>query len=127
MMNPTQISIVLFGRDTHLLETRQLVLQTRGYRVLTSQNLAELDRIPRSPEIALIVLCHTLSAKERTEAVARASSRWPGIQKLALIGRDAKDPGEVVGQVRHALDSRLLSMVSELAGYAASSPCSHTY
>jgi hypothetical protein len=44
-----------------------------------------------------------------------------------LVGRNSKDPGEVLGQVRHALDGRLLSMVSELVGYAASSPCSHTY
>lgn len=126
-MKPTQISILMFGRDTHLLETRQLVLQTSGYQVLTIHSLAELDRIPRTPEIALIVLCPTLSARERTDAVARASSRWPGIQKLALMGRNARDPREVVGQVRLVLDGRLLSMVSELAGFAASSPCSHTY
>jgi len=127
MMKPTQISILMVGHDAHLLETRQWVLEGLGYRVLTIQHQTELDRIPLTPEIALIVLCHTLSAKERANAIAHASSRWPGVQKVALVGRDSKDPGEVLGQVRHALDGRLLSMVSELVGYAASSPCSHTY
>ena len=124
---PTQISILMFGRDAHLLETRQLLFQSLGYRVLTIERLAELERIPQDPEIALIVLCHTLSAKERTDAVAQASSRWPGIRKLALVERNSKPPREVLGRVRHALDGRLLSMVSELVGYAGSSPCSHTY
>jgi hypothetical protein len=126
-MKPTQISILMVGRDAHLLESRQLLLQTRGYRVLTIQSLTELDRIPQNPEIALVVLCHTLSAKERADAAAQASARWPGIQKLALIGGNSKDPNEVLGQVRLALDGRLLAMVSELVGYAGSSPCSHIY
>lgn len=124
---PAQISILMYGRDAHLLETRQVLLQTLGYRVLTINRLDELARIPQTPEIALIVLCRTLSAKERAEAAAQASSRWPNIKRLALIGRNSKDPREVLGRVRHALDGRLLAMVSELAGYAGSSPCSHTY
>jgi hypothetical protein len=77
--------------------------------------------------MALMVLCHTLSSKERADAAARATGRWPGIQVLALLKGNSKDPSEVLGQVRHALDGRLLTMVSELVGFAASSPCSHTY
>ena len=84
-MKTTQISILLYGRDAHLQETRKWVLQSRGYRVLTIQRLTELNRIPLTPPIALLVLCHTLTSKECSEAIDRATSRWPKIKKLALV------------------------------------------
>jgi hypothetical protein len=58
-MKPTQISIVLFGRDAHLLETRKWVLQSLGYRVLTVGRVSELRNIPSTPPVALLVLCPT--------------------------------------------------------------------
>jgi len=128
-MTATQISIVLFGHDARLLETRKWALHSLGYRVLTAMHLAELDRIPNSPPVDLLVLCHTLSAKECAHAAAHASSRWPAIKKLALVRDSAKRPSKLLSQVRQTLDvsGRLLTMVSELVGHASSSPCSHTY
>jgi hypothetical protein len=128
-MNATQISIVLFGHDARLLETRKWALHSLGYRVLTAMHLAELDRIPKTPPIDLLVLCHTLSAKECAHAVARASSRWPAIKKLALVRDASKRASQVLDQVLQTLDvpARLLTKVSELVGYAGSSSYSHTY
>jgi hypothetical protein len=128
-MKATQISIVMYGRDAHLLETRKWVLQSRGYRILTIQHLADLNQIPLTPPVALLVLCHTLSSKECTDAVARASSRWPEIKKLALDRDRSSSPSKVLGQVMHTLDgpTHLLTTVSELVGHAGSSSYSHTY
>lgn len=128
-MNTSQISIVLFGHDARILDSRKWALHGLGYRVLSVMNLADLDRIPATPAIDLLVLCHTLSAKESAQAVAQASARWPSIKKLALVRDTAKRSSRILGQVRQTLDgpSRLLSTVSELVGYAGSSSCSHTY
>lgn len=128
-MKVTQISIVICGRDAHLLETRKWVLQNLGYRVLTVQRLADLDRIPDNPPVALLVLCHTLSARESAGAVARASLRWPEIKKLALLRNSSKTPAQVLGRIREILDfpMGLMSTVTELVGYAGSSTYSHTY
>jgi hypothetical protein len=128
-MNTSQISIVLFGHDARRLESRKWALHGMGYRVLTVMRLADLDSIPITPAIDLLVLCHTLSAKESAQAVAHASARWPAIKKLALICDPAKRPSRLLGQVRQTLDgpSRLLTTVSELVGYAGSSSYSHTY
>jgi hypothetical protein len=128
-MKPTQISIVLFGRDAHLLETRKWVLQSLGYRVLAVGRVSELRNIPSTPPVALLVLCHTLSARECAVGAARASKRWPQVKKLALVRRGSQTPAGMLDQVLETLDgpTRLLATIGELVGYAGSSSYSHTY
>ena len=128
-MKAAQISVVMYGHDAHLLETRKWVLEGLGYRVFAITHLAELDRIPIAPPIALLVLCHTLSPKDAANAVAQASLRWPGVKKLALLRENSKAPSRLPGRARQTLDgpTRLMSMVTELVGYAGSSSYSHIY
>src|ERR1700688_2914389 len=128
-MRATQISIVMFGHNAHLLETRRWVLQSLGYRVHTIRRSAELDTLPLAPPVSLLVLCHTLSPKECGDAVTRASSRWPEIKKLVLLRDSSKKPSDLLGKVQHTLDipARLLNTVTELVGYSGSSTYSHTY
>jgi len=119
----------MLGRDTHLLETRKWVLQSLGYRVLTMSRLAELDGLAPTPPVNLVVLCHTLSTKERADAIARASKRWKDVKKLLLLRDSSTTPSAVLGQVERILDAPagLLNKVTELIGYAGSSSFSHTY
>ena len=128
-MTASQISILIFGHNARLLETRKWVLISRGYRVVTAMHLVDLNRTPLTPAIDLLVLCHTLTAKESADATARACARWPAIKRLALVGNSVKNPSRILGQVQQTLDvpSRLLTKVTELVGYAGSSSCSHTY
>ena len=128
-MKPTHISIVLFGRDAHLLETRKWVLQSLGYRVLTVDRASELLDIPSTPPVALLVLCHTLSARECALGTAQASKRWPQVKKLALVRQGSQTPAGMLDQVLETLDgpTRLLATIGELVGYAGSSSYSHTY
>jgi hypothetical protein len=67
-MENTQVSVVLYGRDAHPLETRECILKSLGYRVVTILHLAELDRIPLTPPVAVLVLYRPLSLKESTDA-----------------------------------------------------------
>jgi hypothetical protein len=129
IMNASQISILMYGRDAHLLETSQWALRSRGYRVLTATTLAEFDSIPHTPPINLLVLGHTLTPGECGAAAAHAATRWPAVKKLTLTHDNSSTSGGVLGRVRHTLDvsSGLLARVSELVGYASSSSCSHIY
>lgn len=128
-MNATQISILLYERDTHLTQTMQWTLQSSGYRVLSASHLGQFDSIPLTPPIDLLVLGHTLTAKDCAAAIAHASSRWPHIKRLALVHDRSAASVAARGQRPTAMDApaHLLSTVSELVGYATSSPCSHIY
>jgi len=128
-MNTTQISILMYGRDTHTLETSQWVLQSRGYRVVTTSRLDEFGSIPLTPSIDLIVLAQTLSDKESAEAFAQAAARWPRIKRLAL-GHDPFGPSVEIHHKKTSnmsVPGHLVTAVSEMVGFAASSSCSHTY
>lgn len=128
-MKSPQISILIYGRDARLIEARKWVLESCGYKVLTAKHLADLDRIPSKSPVSLMVLCYTLSSKERAAAVAHAAAHWPEVKTLALVRDGAGMAKGILKQVRQSLDgaTRLLATVSELVGHAGSSSYSHTY
>jgi hypothetical protein len=117
------ISILMYGHDERLLETRQWVLQSRGYRILTITRLAGFTSIPRIPPIKLVLLCHSLSVEEAEAAMALGDSRWPGVHILALGAKMLSAPSGLLGQLLHTMDgpAKLVSMVDELVGCDSSS------
>jgi hypothetical protein len=121
-------SILIFGHDEHLLMTRQWVLQSRGYRVLTASTLNELDSIAQLPPIKLILLCHSLRPAEIETATARASARWPGILNLELVADGGRAPNGILGQLLHTMDgpAKLVSMVDDLVGGSLPSNPAHS-
>jgi hypothetical protein len=127
LMKTNQSSILIFGHDGHLLATRQWVLQTRGYRVLTIENSSTIQTIPQTPPVKLLVLCHSLSPAESATAVAMATSRWPEIQTLALVAESARAPAGILGQLLHTMEgpAKLISLVGQLVGKDASIADSH--
>ena len=129
-MKSNQISVLIYGHDARLLESRKWVLQSCGYRALSVRNLATLNRVPLTPPINLLVLCYTLSPRECESAIAHAKLRWPNLKELALVRYNAaRDSSPVLSYVQRALDApdRLLSMVGQLVGYSTSSSYSHIY
>ena len=128
-MKTSQISILIYGQDAHLLETRKWVLQSRGYRVVTIPSLADIDLLPQAPPFALIILCHTLTTKEAEAAIALASRRWPSIKDLVMTIDKSRSPTGLLGQLLHTMGgpTNLLSQVGALVGHGASSPESHIY
>jgi hypothetical protein len=73
-------SILVYGRDTCLLQTRGLVLQQAGYRVAVVQDWFETHA---HKTIDLVILCHSLTAQQRREALVAPSDQWPTAKKLA--------------------------------------------
>ena len=122
-------SILIYGRDARLLETRKWVLQSRGYRVVTIPSLADIDLLPLAPPFALLILCHTLPAEEAEAATALASLRWPAIKALVMTIDKSRSPTGLLGQLLHTMGgpTNLLSQVGALVGHEASSPESHIY
>jgi DNA-binding NtrC family response regulator len=120
-MKKNQSSILIVGHDEHLLATRQWVLQTRGYQVVTVQDPAEIRKLPASAPVRLIVLCHTLSDSERETATRTSGTRWPGVKSLTLMAESGRMPSGILGQLLHTMDGpgKLLSMVTEAVGSSA--------
>jgi len=128
-MKSHQISVLMYGHDASLLDSRKWVLESRGYRVHTIQRLSQLNHIPATSPVSLLVLCHTLTSQDAVDASTRASARWPGLKQLQLVADSSRYPSQVLGQVMHTLDGpgRLIHKVSELVGHSASSTYSHIY
>jgi DNA-binding response OmpR family regulator len=77
------ISILLFGRNTRLLETRKMVLESVGYRVYLASDLSTASYMLREAEIDLLILCHSLPMEERGRALA-VTYHWPMMRSLVL-------------------------------------------
>jgi hypothetical protein len=126
-MKKNQSSILIVGHDEHLLATRQWVLQTRGYQVLTMHEPASIQKVPLSAPVQLVVLCHTLSDTERELASQTANARWPGVKCLTLVAEPGRMPSGILGQLLHTMEgpAKLLSMVTEAVGSSASLHSAH--
>ena len=117
-MKADHSSILIFGHDEHLLLTRQWVLQSRGYRVLTATRISKIDSIPQIPAVKLLLLCHSLQPAEVAIAMTHARARWPGIKSLELVADDSRAPAGILGQLLHTMEgpAKLVSLVDNLVG-----------
>jgi hypothetical protein len=129
-MKSKQISVLIYGHDARLLESRKWVLQSCGYRALGVRHLAGINRVPGTPPIDLLVLCYTLTPKECESAIAHATMRWPDVKELALVRHNAaRDTTPLLSDIQKALDAPtpLVNMVGQLVGHSTSSSYSHIY
>jgi hypothetical protein len=129
-MKSRQISVLIYGHDARLLESRKWVLQSCGYRALSVRHLAGINRVPSTPPIDLLVLCYTLTPKECESAIAHAKMRWPDVKELALVRHNsARKTTPMLTDIQMALDAPtpLVTMVGQLVGHSTSSSYSHTY
>ena len=77
------VSILICGRDAALLRTRGLVLQQAGYDVTIT--LQSLEFEPDLSAIKLMIVCHTLSEKERQQAISTLALRAPQAKTACMI------------------------------------------
>lgn len=78
-------SILIYGRDERLLETRRWVLETAGFEVSTTAKPTEVYQTMVAQHIDLFILCHTLSADEQGSALATAHALRPEMRNLVLV------------------------------------------
>lgn len=75
-----QALVLSVGLDVRILDTRELILRSAGYSVVSATSIKEAVFLFKDGGFDVIVLCHTLSAKdcERLTGAVRASgSRIP--------------------------------------------------
>ena len=79
----TLLRVLSIGRDSRLMATRQWALATR-YEVLDLHNPAEIDALPQEMRFDIILLCHTISARDCSRVIEVALRRWPAAQIMGL-------------------------------------------
>lgn len=109
-------SILVYGRDQRLLETRSWVLERAGYRVVLATDLAEAERLAKAEALEVAVLCHSLTAEESRAALTAFRRLRPEMRRLVMtVGVTAVADGQQEA-VLSAYDGprRLLEAVERL-------------
>ncbi len=71
--------ILLFGRDESLLNTRSSVLNGTGLPILRANSLEQVAAIAATHNIAMLALCHTVSASDRRKGIAMVRHHHPEV------------------------------------------------
>ena len=80
----TPSTILVYGRDPLLLETRSWVLEEAGFHVVTSLDLTDAEHKLAGSSVSLMLLCHTLSSRQRNDALNAATRINPSAHRLLL-------------------------------------------
>jgi hypothetical protein len=77
-------SILVFGHDATLLETRRLVLKSVGFRVWTALEATLAIQILLEESIDLFVVCRSVSVEECEALLRTAHTLRPEMKNLVL-------------------------------------------
>jgi hypothetical protein len=93
--------ILIYGRDSTLLETRRLLLASGGFRVNTASDLPEFrSSVERErPGYELFILCHTVPKEERRIVEDMASHADAGLYQLERL----ESPPRFMGRISEML------------------------
>jgi hypothetical protein len=93
MSTVADASVLIYGRDAILLETRSQVLKQGGFRVATITRLEDFHDLNAS-ELRVFVLCHTLSEIEQREAIETGEKANQDLRTVVLTYHS---PGSSLG------------------------------
>ena len=115
MSAPT--SILVYGRDPSLLDTRRWVLERAGYRVLTAQALAEAKHFAATEPVSVLLLCHSLSAQDSENALEAADTIRPEMRRLLITANTHVCTARHEDHILSAFDGpqALIAAVQELS------------
>ena len=82
MSNPGPI--LVYGRDSRLLDTRHLLLETLGGKVYEAADREMAERLLVQLEPAVLVLCYTLESEERDLITSFVKVTCPTTKVLVL-------------------------------------------
>jgi hypothetical protein len=88
--SPVSSTILVYGKDENLLNTRALLLQSTGRRVKQTTTYEGLRVMLQDVSVTVMVICHTLSEAECLAALDTAAKLRPGIKSLVLTRRHSK-------------------------------------
>jgi DNA-binding NtrC family response regulator len=110
--------ILIFGRDSTLLETRGWLLERTGALVLTATSLTETKEIAAKHSISLLVICHSVSPEDCEQLLLAIEQLQPNVKKLLMTANTSLSP---LGQGERTLSAfegpaALLGTVRALLG-----------
>jgi hypothetical protein len=76
--------ILLCGKNSSLLKTRELILIQARFSVQSTCCAAEINAASHTPAVDLSLIGHTLNATEQTELVKLILDKWPEAKILYL-------------------------------------------
>jgi len=109
-------SILVYGKDEALLGTRTMVLENAGFRVLSTFDYTDVEAIFRSGDVALVVICHSVSREDCEAVLTLASDRNQTVNTLVLTTSTSQHTEKSPGAILHALDGprKLVEIVQHL-------------
>jgi CheY-like chemotaxis protein len=120
--------ILSVGIDSQLLDSRQLLLQSAGYAVVSAHSAKDaVDRF-LAGDFDLVLLCHSLSERERDglACLIRASgaltpvitvATYDGQQDVFASATIECEPGQLLAGIRDALTNQHQKRASNLLAF----------
>lgn len=82
--------VLIYGRDTTLLMTRELILRRAGLDVCRTTDHTAATRILAAQPVHLLILCHTLRESERNAILSIAHSLQKDLKTLLLVANPSR-------------------------------------
>ncbi len=77
--------ILLLSHDKVLAQTRQWLLEQAKFCMTTVHTLKDLEDVASRRTITLFLLCNSLPAELRSEAITRIHTQWPRAKVLVFV------------------------------------------
>ncbi len=118
MSNNPVPSILLYGTDESLMETRAWVIERAGLKVRRTRDGVEVRRSIAEDRIDLLILCHTLTTQE-VDRVLDEAHRQPASHTLVLSAHVTDFPETAQDAVLSAFSGphTLITKVLELVAH----------
>ena len=96
-----EFRVLIYGKDTTLLETRRLLLTNSGFRVRTVSSMEQFRFLAgrERSQYELFILCHTIPEEERTKIQAMAIHQGIGLYQLERMEAPPRFIGKVADMV----------------------------
>jgi hypothetical protein len=78
-------SLLLYGRDVTLAETRSLILKSAGFTVHIAKNSVEAERLLMSVPLDLFVFCHSVPFEEASGVLSTIRAVQRMLKTLVLV------------------------------------------
>ena len=94
-------TILIYGHDPTLLDTRRWVLEKAGFQVFTVGEMEGTAKLLADERIDLLLLCHTLTSEERRTIRAATTNLRPATKTLVMMttsqeaGREETEGGSI--------------------------------
>ncbi len=91
-METTKPSVLIYGHDLNLLQTRRWILVRNGFEVGIASHIAEAEGTLQAQVIDLLLICHTIPSNERRSAVATLKAVRPRLRIMLVTTAGNPEP-----------------------------------